>query len=358
MDNTFTVEYINTIKKNLNISIGSDGNAIFVYDRVGSQDVEKLKKELSILWKNSQSAITLVKDKVESKIQAGLFGLVDDLEFAVKVGFTLGDRVVLIDFLYERILRDITKVNYDLLGSVATSLVNLLHLAEKGRVVMIPNPFHWNEGSKEIIIEAISSGTQITPSLISMLNMLSVTKILQLHPYTIAESDTQYSYILNNQLDEVGIADESTKRCAYDSILGALLSEKILNTSDMKIALDIPISDYHNIIDSNKNFYNEYLKILTDGGPLNTENNLDIIEQKIDNAVNLRNQQFCKIFKNSMTLGGGIIGILGTASVISAPLAITGAVLGFVPTLLDVFKGSNNNNEDAIISVFSKIINY
>ena len=43
---------------------------------------------------------------------------------------------------------------------------------------MIPNPFMWHSDSKQIISEVIRNGADMTPELLSLLNMLSITKIL------------------------------------------------------------------------------------------------------------------------------------------------------------------------------------
>lgn len=50
-----------------------------------------------------------------------------------KSWFSLGDRIVLVDYLYERILSKLSpeRINITHIGSIASSLVNLLPLAEK-----------------------------------------------------------------------------------------------------------------------------------------------------------------------------------------------------------------------------------
>ena len=134
--------------------------------------LKKLAKTIRI-WKETESAISILRTLEEAFVQMGLFGLVDDLDLAVKVGFSLGDRIVLVDYLYERILSKLSpeRINITHIGSIASSLVNLLPLAEKGRIVMIPNPFMWHSDSKQIISEVIRNGADMTPELLSLLNI-------------------------------------------------------------------------------------------------------------------------------------------------------------------------------------------
>lgn len=360
--NHFTVSYINSIKNNLCISINSKGEAEFYPEKINASNILNLKIELEKLWKEATTAIEIIENKQDATIQAGLFGLINDLDKALKVGFLIADRVVLIDYLFERILsKNLEKIDYTHLGVIASSLVNILPLAENGRVVIIPNPFKWNEKSKEIIAE-VASKTMLTPELMSLLNMLSITKRCKLHPYTIAESKDRYASIIDNQIDHVNAIGKDAGQYAYEGILGALLSERILDETNLNVALNIPISEYFNIVSSNKEFYRQYLTALTQGDSLNAQNNIDNIKQEIKKALEEQNRRYIESFKKGVNIiggvGGGAIGLLGAVSIISAPLSLVGAVLSFSPTLISLMKDSNGNNNPALISVFSNLQTY
>lgn len=357
--NFFTIKYIETIKDNLKIDLDSSGTASFYPDRVDSEDILNLRKDLERIWDKSESAISLIKQKHDTKIQLGLFGLVNDLDTALKVGFMLGDRIILIDYLFDRLLRkDPNKIDYTHLGVITSSLVNLLPLAERGRVVIIPNPFKWHADSKQIL-EELSSKTILTPNLMSLLNMLSITKVCQLHPYTISESEDEYLSIIN-QIDYSDTIGPDAATYAYEGILGALLTERILDKTELKTALNIPISKYYEIISYNKDFYNEYLNILTQGGSLNSQQNIEKIKDKIQLAIDQNENEIKSKLKKGIEIGGnltgGMIGILGAATVISAPIAICGAILGFLPTLTSLLE-TKDISEQPLISVFKKMLN-
>lgn len=360
--NHFTINYIKAVKDNLNISINSNGEAEFYPKKISAKNILSLKEDLKELWKESETAIAIIEKKQDAIIQAGLFGLINDLDKALKVGFLIADRIILIDYLFERILnKNLERINYTHLGVIASSLVNILPLAENGRIVIIPNPFNWDERAKDIIAKVAHKTEMLTPELMSLLNMLSITKKCNLHPYTIAESNDRYTSIINNQIDHVNTIGIDAGQYAYEGILGALLSERILNETDLAVALNIPISEYFKIISSNKDFYRQYLMALTQGGSLNALSNIENIKEEIKSALQERDRLHKELFKKGVNIIGGVsggtIGILGAVSVISAPLALVGAVLAFSPTLVGFMQDSQINNP-ALITVFSNLQHY
>lgn len=357
--NQFTIDYIKSVKSNLKIEFDTNGNALYFPDSITPTDILNLKNDLQQIWSNSNSAITLLETKHDAKIQSGLFGLVNELDTALKVGYLLGDRVVLTDYLFERLLlrKEPSKINLLHLGVIASSLVNTLPLAEAGRIVIIPNPFTWNPESKKIINE-VSSRAEISVDLMSLLNMLSITKRCQLHPYTIAESQTVYSSIINSQIDNVDAIGKDGGAYAYEGILGALLSEKLLNETELKVALDIPLSKYFEIISANEEFYSKYLSQITSGGSLNAQNNIDNLRNSLRKEIDEKNKiQFPSIAKTATVVAGlssGTIALASVITVVAAPLQIFGAALALSATLTGLVNGKDKE-EQPIISVFHKL---
>ncbi len=356
--NHFTIDYIKAVRDNLKIDLDSQGNASFVPEKINSDDILNLKKDLQTIWVNSNSAISVIEAKQEAKIQSGLFGLVNDLDLALKVGFLMGDRVVLIDYLYDRLLKkEPDQINLEHLGVITSSLVNALPLAEKGRIVIIPSPFNWNPDSLSIIDE-VSMRTTLTPDLMSLLNMLSITKRCKLHPYTIAESEETYNSIINYQIDFVDSIGRDGSEYAYKGILGGLLSEKLLQESEIEYALNVSLDLYFEIISAKNEFYNNYLSEITSEGSLSAEYKINIIK----NAIIESNKKVNKtIISNSArniattgSIGSGAIRILGAASLVSAPIQIIGAIMGLSSILVSLFN-EGKSVEQPIISVFNKL---
>lgn len=359
--NQFTIDYIKAVKSNLKIEVDTIGNALYFPDSISSTDIINLKNDLQQIWSNSDSAIALLEIKHDAKIQSGLFGLINELDTALKVGFLLGDRVVLTDYLFERLLlrKEPSKINYLHLGVIARSLVNILPLAEEGRIVIIPNPFNWNHESKKIINE-VANKTEISIDLMSLLTMLSITKRCQLHPYTIAESQTVYSSIINSQIDHVDAIGKDGGAYAYTGILGALLSEKLLNETELKVALNIPLSKYFEIVSANKEFYARYLSQITSGGSLNAQNNIDNLRSSLLKEIEEKNKIKLSSIAKAATvvtgLGSGTIALASVVTVVAAPLQIFGAALALSATLTGLVNGKDKE-EQPIISVFHKLYN-
>ncbi len=103
--NQFTIDYIEKIKSNLKININTDGEAAFFPDFITDHDVDSLRFDLTEIWNESHKAVDIIHRRHDAVIQSGLFGLVNGLEKAIKIGFLLGDRVVIVDYLFERILQ-------------------------------------------------------------------------------------------------------------------------------------------------------------------------------------------------------------------------------------------------------------
>jgi len=357
--NQFTIDYIEAVKRNLNIQINEFGEAGCFPDFIKDSHILNLKNDLQAIWENSTDAIDIVRSKHDAIIQSGLFGLVNELDTALKVGFLMSDRVVLIDYLFERLLtkKEPNKIDRTHLGVIATSLVNALPLAKNGRIVIIPNPFGWYSETKKIITE-VATKTDISPDLMSLLNMLSITKYCQLHPYTIAESEENYLSIVDSQIDNVDTIGKDGGNFAYKGILGSLLSEKLLNDTELKIALNIPLSRYFEIIDSNKNFYSKYLAEITKDGSIGAQNNINRIRNFLVNEIEERNKIDFRSLAKGATIVGGIggaaIGLASAITVVSAPLTIAGAVMVLSVSLTGLVN-SKSKNEDIIISVFKKL---
>jgi hypothetical protein len=356
--NHFTINYIELLKKHLKIEI-FENQVLFFPDYVIDEDIVNLKKDLSGIWKDSNSAIKILQESYESKIQTGIFGLIDDFEIVLKTGYLLGDRVVAIDYIFERIIKnkEPNQIDKILLGKAASNLVLALELAKKGRFVIIPSPFYWNPASKKLI-KKVAKKTIVSPQLMSLLNILSITKECKLQPYTLAESDDSFKRIIDNQIDKTMIIGKDAGTLAYEGILGGLLTEKLLNQDEFKVALNKPLSEYYATINEQNDFYTEYLKAITTGGSLKGGRNIDEIRIKLRQAIEKRNK---KIVKSTVkTIGniggasGGAIALLSTFTAITTPIGILGGILGLVPALTTFMK-DDNDNQSSVITVFKNL---
>jgi len=357
--NQFTIDYIEKIKNNLNIEYDKSGEAVFFPDLVSDEAIRNLKIDLQSIWERADTAINIIKTKHDSTIQAGLFGLIDDFDIALKVGLLLGDRVVLVDYLFERILLKKEAKDVDLiqLGGISSFLVSLLFLAKAGRVVIIPNPLTWNLTTKQIMRE-VSENTMLTPDLMSMLNMLSITKSCQLHPYTISESDDEFSSIIDNKINHTSVVGHDIGIYAYEGILAGLLSEKLIKRTEFKAIIDVPLSVYFDLISNHGDFRRDLMKRITSGGSLNADNNINNLVKEVNCVVEQTKKydysQLAKPTTVATGLGGGAIGLATTLTAVSSPLLIAGGLLGLSSILTGLINTKEQDN-DLVISLFSKL---
>lgn len=356
--NHFTINYITTIITTLEIEISSNGEAIIYPERISTQKLITLKENLEIIWRDSETAIDICKKKHDAKIQSGLFGLVNDFHKAMQIGFLISDRVVLIDYIFDRLLRrsDLTKVNIPHFCAVASELASLLPLANRGRVVIIPNPFSWSEESKQLICACIEDSNEaFTPYMMAMVNMFSVVKLCKLHPYTIAESDANYDEITSVNISAGNIASKTSIVHAKKRLLGSLFTERSLMREGFVTSQNITISKFQEIIQGNERFHSEYLNRILSGGEIDLSVISNDLETSILNEINNSDVSSLKKLNPSgaVLLSGGGYG-LSYFCAASPTLSALGALLGFSSTILGLLPGKNVN-DDPVVKVFSEL---
>ncbi|GHV92713.1 hypothetical protein AGMMS50268_32160 [Spirochaetia bacterium] len=353
--NIFTISYLEIISNNLNITINENGRGVFFPNSITIEKLTKLQIELNELWKTSNTPIEVISGKQDSSMQSILFGIVNDLEYAVKIGLLISDRVVLIDYLFQRILskKSLTSINLEYFGSIASSLVTLLPLAKIGRVVIIPNPFEWNAVSKKIICEA-SMKEDISMETIQLLNVLSISDRCKANPYTIAESPYQYDKIINNQKSQF------FPPYSYEGILSALFSERLFSNTEFLCVTEIPLLQYYNTIKEYEDFNVKYYTLIAKIPHLAEDAALDSLLKEIQDEINKRNSCFSKesIKKITIPLGvaGGIVTFLSKVIALSNPVSAVGPILAISSTLSNLIK-TKEKQENPVINVFCKLAN-
>ncbi|MGJ7100848.1 hypothetical protein ABMZ87_17290 [Morganella morganii] len=356
--NHFTIDYISIIITTLEIEISTDGKATILPERISTSKLATLKDRMKYLWKDSETAINICKNKHDAKIQSGLFGLIDDFNKAMQIGFLISDRVILIDYLFCRLLHqsDFTRVNIPHICTIASELANLLPLAKRGRVVIIPNPFSWHDESKQLIRKCIEdSDRTFTPSMMAMVNMFSIINLCKLHPYTIAESDTNYNEITSVNISTGNVISKPSLDHAQKRLLGSLFTEKSLMREGFFTSQKITISKFQQIIQENKKFHNEYLNKILSGGEIDLSVIGDELEASIVEEINKLDQRKLKklIPAGTILSSAGGYGLAYFCSA-SPTLSVFGSLLGFSSTVLGLLL-DKNKNKDPIIKVFVEL---
>lgn len=355
--NSFTVDYISSIINCLDIEIDNTGNATILPENVSVDKLTVLKCCLNTIWKSSDSAIDICVKKYDAKIQSGMFGLVDDFKRAMQIGFLISDRIILIDYLHERILNkdDLTRVNIPHLCAIVTNLASLLPLAQRGRIVIIPSPFHWHDESKKIMEECIQNDIDLNVDVMSFVNLWSITKKCKLHPYTIAESKDNYDELLSVNISSTKILTKTSLDYAYKGMLSALLTEDLLMKEGFVTSDNISLSDFQKIVQNEKGFHYEYVDRIVSGGEIDLNIMANDIEKSISEEIKKTD-----INKLKKLLPQGIaassIGSYGLAYFCAASLPLTAmaATLGISSMLLGLLNNKEANNEP-VVKVFSEL---
>ena len=355
--NHFTISYIECLEKHLKITTLDNNDTLFFPDYITKQDIDNLKSDLDIIWYSSQTSIDIISEKKEAKLQAGLFGLVENFDLAIKTGYLLADRIVVLDFIYQRILKNTDQVNKINLGEVGRNLVKMKSLAQEGRFVIIPSPFDWNSDTK-IFIQEAANKYDLTIDVISLLNILSISKKCNLQPYTIAENDKDFDVLINENIDLTSLSTPSTSLSSYNSILAGLMTQKVLNIEELQYIKNLPIQKYVSQIIESNNFYNEYSRLITHNGAMNFENNFEELRTEIISSVKKENFSRTKKIVDKLNKASGVatagISVMATVTVISAPILMGAAAI----TLGSAIAGlliSSDQNESIVISVLKKL---
>ncbi len=356
--NHFTIRYIEAILINLDIRL-IDGSVQFFPDTTTVENFRNLKGDLDEIWEDSETAIKILKEKKDALIQNALFGLVNDFELSLRTGYLLGDRVVVIDYIYERILckQEVRSSEILRVGDLCKNLVLALDLAKAGKFVIIPNPFTWHKKSKKLIKKVIKT-SMVNTSTISLINILSITDELNLNPYTIAESNQHYNHIVNNDAQVLFEQNLSEAQNIYNKLLSSLLSEKILSNTNFQVDTRIPLIEYAHIVESEKGFYQDYLSRITRGGKSDAEYNIKNIIDDVDDFVKkskeVKTVNGVKKIGKVSTTTAAVVSIVGGIATLNPALMKIGASLGLISPFTDWFKDVTID-ETSTISVFKAI---
>jgi hypothetical protein len=355
--NHFTINYITAIIEALDIKLQDNEEALIVPSTITIEKLRVLKTRLDNIWIDSGSSIDICVNKHDTKIQSGLFGLVDDFKKAIQIGFLISDRVVLVDYLYDRILslKNLEKTNIPNLCAIVTNLAGLLPLAIKGRIVIIPSPFSWNDDAKDMMEKCVMNNVPLNVNTMSLVSLLSITKKCNLHPYTISESIENHDEILSFDITPAQALTKVTLDYANEGILAALLTEKTLMSEGFITSNTIPLSLYQEITQKDNDFNRKYMKAIVAGGEIDADSIACDIKKSIVDEIKNSDKNKLKKFLPYAT-GASSMGSYGLAFFYasSVPLSGLAAFFGVTSTLFSLLIGNDKQN-DPVVKVFAEL---
>lgn len=245
-----SIDYINSIENRLKIALEND-EPIFVHDRVSKTNISKLNDEIYDIFTNDLDGMLHQTYNDGEKIIQGIgFGLVNDFEKFIKVGMLYSNRVILWDYLWGRILRDVEnyKKNLDDIGLVANNLVRIKRSVEKGGIVILPHPTSWNKNTHTILNELREKRDLYNTTNFGLASTLSVALDLNIQPYTLYDENTpsiggseEFYLLMNSEKNEY----------LYNIT-------KLLNEKPFELINDISANEFYSFLNENPKFFDEF----------------------------------------------------------------------------------------------------
>jgi hypothetical protein len=188
-----TLDYFSAIERRLGISWEAQNRPICIPDRFDATALKSLKAELDDILKGdlADKARNATNEYSKEHIQTVGFGLAPDFDQFIKLGFLYGDRVVLWDFLSNRLLLDEGRISKLTLAKTACELLLLKPAVERGAIVILPHPAEWS-GLAEMVAEDLKlQGTRSAAVFGLSMALAAVEEGLPLHPFTLLRSELQ-----------------------------------------------------------------------------------------------------------------------------------------------------------------------
>lgn len=355
----FTLKYIEAVQQRLQINVNEKREPVFVPERIEIADLRKLGQDLNDIWSMRDEAIASVQNCEGAFLQSVAYGLIDDFDLTLKVGYLIGDRVVLWDYLLGRLLREknIAKVNLPQIGVIGNNLVSASLLAEKGYLVILPHPFEWHKRAKQCFAEAAKKHF-ITPEILGLVCSLSVARELKLQPYTILESEVNWKKALERQKQCFKSISNIDGSDLFKTLLTAMLSERLLTDVQFEEAFNKPTHEFHDVVAKRKDFYSAFKQALTFQGSFQSDQQLTNLSEQIENTILSWNSKVRSFSKDWNLLGATITGtlsLLAASGVATTPLGIASAVAGLSTTLSN-YLTRKDTGENVITAVFMNLL--
>jgi len=188
-----TLNYLSAIESRLGITWEAPNRPVCLPDQFNSAGLTSLRTDLDGMLKGNLADKARNDTRVYGKdhIQTVGFGLAPDFDQFIKLGFLYGDRVVLWDFLSNRLLLEKSKISNLALANTACQLLMLKPAVERGAVVVLPHPAEWS-GLAEMVAEDLKQqGTRSAAVFGLSMALSAVEEGLPLHPFTLLRNELQ-----------------------------------------------------------------------------------------------------------------------------------------------------------------------
>lgn len=283
-----SLNYLTAIKERLYIERNEIGQPIFFPGRVNKFSLERLRNEIDDIYNSTLFGNALTDTaaftKEQKQVQTVGYGLVSDFQKLIKLGFLLGDRVVIWDLIFSRVLSEIKDdyKYYNHIGTLACNLMLLENIIKEGAIVILPPPITWNPQTRKVF-ESLDN-SKLSNADFALISVLSIVDDFALHPYTYFDTeipkfpkiDTDYynkeQYHLHNSLSKL----------FHDSnfaFLDGISCESFYSIIKEEKTFSVKLRELFSprINQSNEQSNNNYLKIIEELEKLKNDRNKSLI---------------------------------------------------------------------------------
>lgn len=344
-----TCRYIDAVQESLSIEL-KYGEPICVIDNVSKESLSELHNQLAEALSTSDEVRLEISKSTAASLQSVAFGLVPDLEECIKIGFLMGDRVVIWDYLGRlspAYLGD--KSNWEEIAVAANTIVSLRSLAENGRVAVLPHPLAWDEGARTVVGELATHG-DLTGDAVSLATTMAVAGDLRVQPYTVVQDDRMYQHLIETA------TNIEPKTVDYESMMLSFLTRRLLTDRRFDVFNNAPLHMWAEIISENKEFYHWLRDELPGSSSQTSDYDLEIFADKLDRHLQSRNARVRSLSSEWALWGSSFGGVVSLASAVttgSGAGAIAGGALSLSAALAAIL--GREKESPSVLAVFRKL---
>jgi hypothetical protein len=347
-----TLEYIDAIKRRLRITV-ENGEPITLIDRIDRRVLGQLRADLGDILEQDEEARNAVARGDGALLQTVAFGEATDLDLLVRTGYTLGNRVVLWDYLH-RVLAHRTGVDRErdaaTIAAIANSIVALEGLAKEGHVIVLGHPLDWSKDASRAI-QQVAKDHSVTPDLMALVSTLAASSTLGLHPYTIGNSAFYRSVSQTPAANAIASASD------HRSLVRGLLAARVLTDKRFAYLQDVPLDSFREVIAEQEDFYRQFSDRLSAATPQDGEYRLRTLSAELDKLINSRNAAVQKAAEEWALHGSTLAATIGLVVASLSPdpvLRVAGALTSLTVALAKTVQPSSGKG-GTLVTVFRRL---
>jgi hypothetical protein len=354
-----SLEYIRTIEERLQISYDEYGQAVFDPECINTFSLQRLELDLRDLFTGHtlQNAIIDSREFGTEHLQVATFGFTEDFDRCLKMGFLLGDRIILWDILLARFLdpSDLSSERLEAIWLVINSILEIKKVIAAGGAVVLPHPLHWSDESLHNVQSLRAIHPDVSSTSVGLVSTLSVADEIPLHPYTLFDDERSWPEYPSNLVRGKQFSEQ---QYALHRSIASLFGEVKFAYLDK-----ISVTTFYEIMSAHSGIQTRIQDLLT-SIPGNTEQQniqrIGLAKRDLIEKIERRNRDLTNV---NMAKGGAVVAFATAAATLvygyancdsSIKLLLgTSSLVGSISTALARILTKNEN--PLLVQAFTKV---